>query len=228
MASKKKRSQKERVKEYHSAYDHIPKDYMERLSYLYKECKFTKEDMNYLFDKIDELAQVEWGWVKYIFYMDPSAAPRPRLNPYTFTFYVAGAKFNKEIFDEFKEAHSNMEVVISTPCHLETKVYMKTPASMSPREKIAAELELIAHVNNPDWDNLGKSYSDMVQETLVSNDSIVSRGEVQKFYSILPRIEVTVRFMKKYDCKYNKRIIESRKSFRENPRVLRDTPYILE
>ena len=225
---KKRLSQKERVKEYHSAYDHIPKDYMERLAYLYKECKFTKEDLNYLFEQVDRLSEVEWNSVTYIFYMDPKASPRPRLNPNTFSFYVAGAKFNKEIFDEFKEEHSNMEIVIATPCELETKVYIKTPNSMSPREKLAAELELIHHVNKPDWDNLGKSYSDMVQETLVSDDSIVTRGEVQKFYSILPRIEVTVRFMKKYDCKYNKRVIESRKSFKENPKVLHDVPYILE
>lgn len=228
MARSRKVSQRQKVKDYHSAYDHIPKDYMERLAYLYKEYKFTKEDMNYLFEKIDELAQVEWGWVKYIFYMDPAGSPRPRLNPNTFTFYVSGAKFTKDIFDEFKEVHSEMEVVLSTPCHLETKVYMKTPKSMSIREKLAAELELIAHINSPDWDNLGKNYCDMVQETLISNDSIVSRGEIEKFYSILPRIEVTVRFMKKYDCKYNKRVVESRKSFRENPRVLHDIPYILE
>lgn len=227
MARKKRPSQKERAKEYHLAYDHIPKDYMERLAYLYQECKFTKEDMNYLFEKVDELCNVEWNWVKYIFYMDPSSAPRPKLNPNTFTFYVSGAKFNKQIFDEFKEKHSDMEIVISTPCHLETKTYFKTPRSMSIREKMAAELELLNHVNAPDWDNLGKSYCDMVQETLVSNDSIVSRGEVQKFYSILPRIEVIVHFMKKYDCKYNKRVIESRKSFAENPKVLHDIPYIL-
>lgn len=224
---RKRKSQKEQMQEYHSAYDHIPKDYMERLAYLYQESKFTKEDMNYLFSKIDELTTAKWNWVKYIFYMDPKATPRARLNPNTFTFYVSGAKFNKDIFNKFKEQHSDMEVVISTPCHIETKTYFKTPTSMSIREKMAAELELLAHVNNPDWDNLGKSYSDMVQETLVSNDSIVSRGEVQKFYSILPRIEVTVHFMTVYDCKYNKRTIESRKSFRENPRVLRDIPYIL-
>ena len=224
----KKQTTREKIKVYHSLYDHIPKDYMERLAYLYKECRFTKEDLNYLFEKVDELAEVEWNSVTYIFYMDPKASPRPRLNPNTYSFYVEGAKFNKEIFDEFKEEHSDMEIVISTPCILETKVYVKTPTSMSPREKLAAELELIHHVNKPDWDNLGKSYSDMVQKTLVSDDSIVSRGEVQKFYSILPRIEVTVHFMKKYDCRYNKRTIENRKSFKENPKVLRDVPYIIE
>ena len=226
--AKKRRNTKERIAEYHSLYDHIPKDYMERLAYLHNECNFTKEDLNYLFDKVDELAEVEWNSVTYIFYMDPKASPRPRLNPNTYSFYVEGAKFNKEIFDEFKENHSDMEVVISTPCVLETKVYMKTPNSMSPREKLAAELELIHHINKPDWDNLGKSYSDMVQNTLVSDDSIVSRGEVQKFYSILPRIEVTVHFMKKYDCKYNKRTIENRKSFKNNPKVLTGIPYIIE
>lgn len=225
---RKRLSVKDKIQEYRSAYDHIPKDYLERLSYLYKECRFTKEDVNYLFTKVDELAEVEWNYVTYIFYMDPKATPRPRLNTHTYTFYVEGAKFNKQIFDEFKEHHSDMELVISTPCVLSTKVYVKTPTSMTPREKLAAELELIHHINKPDWDNLGKSYSDMVQSTLVSDDAIVCRGEVEKFYSILPRIEVTVNFMKKYDSKYNKRTVENRKSFKENPKVLRDIPYIIE
>ena len=67
----------------------------------------------------------------------------------------------------------------------------------------------------------------MIQDVLVSNDSLVFEGRVHKGYSILPRIEVTVRFMKTYDCKYNKRTVESRKSFKENDRTIKNLDYII-
>lgn len=218
---------KKAIQQYHENFSNIPKDYMERLAYLYRVYPYTKETLNRLLSKIDDLKTVQWDYIKYIFYMDPRSTPRAKLNTKTFTFYVKDAKNYKEIFDEFKEHSSQMDCVISTPCFLETKVYMETPSGMSLEEKMAAELELIHHVNAPDWDNVGKTYSDMVQKTLVSNDSIICKGSVEKFYSILPRIEVTLRYMKSYDCKYNKRRIESRKSFKENNMTLKDIDYII-
>jgi len=213
--------------DYHVKYDNIPRDYMERLAWLSQEIGFNQKYMEDLLAKINQLAQVQWNEVTYIFYMTPKPTPRPKLAKNTFVFYVSGAKMNKEIFENFVNQHSEMEVVISTPCMLDTKVYIQTPASMSIEEKLAAELELIHNVNAPDWDNLGKTYSDMVQDVLVSNDSIVFKGTVQKFYSILPRIEVNVKFMTIYDCKFNKRSIEKRKSFQENPKTVKDLEYII-
>ena len=168
--ARKKASQKQSILEYNAAYNHIPKDYMERLSWLIVEENITKEDVEELLEYVEELERTEWGEVTYIFYMHPHASPRPRLNPNTFTFYVGGAYYNKNIFDKFMELHSENETVISTPCIMSTKTYTKIPNGMSKQEKIGCELELIHNVNAPDWDNLGKSYCDMVQDALVSND----------------------------------------------------------
>lgn len=224
--SKKKNSIQEAL-EYHEKYGAIPKDYMERLSWLYHDVGFTEKQLLSLLDKIDELANVQWNEVKYIFYMTPKPSPRPRYSSNTFHFYVGGARINKEIMENFVQQHSDMECVISTPCSLNAEVFMPTPAGMNITEKIAAELGIIHNVNAPDWDNLGKAYCDMIQDVLVSNDSLVFEGRVHKGYSILPRIEVTVRFMKTYDCKYNKRTVESRKSFKENDRTIKGLDYII-
>lgn len=224
--SKKKNSIQEAL-EYHEKYGAIPKDYMERLSWLYHDVGFTEKQLLSLLDKIDELANVQWNEVKYIFYMTPKPSPRPRYSSNTFHFYVGGARINKEIMENFVQQHSDMECVISTPCSLNAEVFMPTPAGMNITEKIAAELGIIHNVNAPDWDNLGKAYCDMIQDVLVSNDSLVFEGRVHKGYSILPRIEVTVRFMKTYDCKYNKRTVESRKSFKENDRTIKNLDYII-
>lgn len=227
MASKKKKTSLQEAFDYHEKYGNIPKNYMERLSWLYGEVNFKQEQLVDLLQKLDQLANVEWNEVNYIFYMTPKPTPRPRLSGNTFCFYVSGAKMNKQIFENFVNQHSEMECVISTPCSLDTDVYIQTPAGMSVEEKVAAELGIIHNINAPDWDNLGKTYSDMVQDVLVSNDSLVFRGAVQKFYSVLPRIEVKVRFMTVYDCKYNKRAVERRKSFQENDKTLKDLPSII-
>lgn len=227
MAKRTKKGSAKSIMEYYANYGHIPKDYMERLAWLYQEENYTKEDLEDLLTMVEELKNVDWNEVHYIFYMDPEGAPRPRRNPKTFVFYVSGASYNHKIFEAFAEAHSNMECVISTPCIMETRTYTKIPKGMHKLEKMAAELELIHNVNAPDWDNLGKSYCDMVQEVVVSNDSIVVRGAVEKFYSVLPRIEVDVKFMTKYDCAYNKRTVENRKSFKLNPKTIKDLPYII-
>ena len=205
------------IQEYHDKYDDIPKDWLERLSYLYRLKPYSREILNELIEEIDSLKETEWDEITYIFYMDPRSTPRPKLNRKTFTFYVKNAKNHKQIFDEFIEFHSELNIVISTPTILTTKVYTETPKSMTMKEMMAAELELIHNVNSPDWDNIGKTYCDMIQDTLISNDSIVIKGSVEKIYSILQRIEVNVKFMKKYDCKYNKSSVERRKSFKENP-----------
>ena len=218
---------KQDILEYHANFSSIPKDYLERLAYLYRAYPYQKKDLESLMKKIDALANTSWDSITYVFYMNPKSSPRPKLNTKTFTFYVKDAKNFKQVFDEFKEEHSEMECVISTPCIIETKSYIETPKGMSLEEKMAAELELIHHVNAPDYDNLAKTYTDMVQKTLVSNDSIIFRGISEKYYSILPRIEVTIKFMTAYDCKYNKRSIEKRKSFNENPLTIKNIDYII-
>ena len=215
------------VKKYREKTNGIPKDYMERLAYLYKSINFSKADLDYILQKIDELNELEWGVVKYIFYMDPKTTHRPRINGNTRIFYVKDAKDNKKIFDDFIEYHSDMDCIISTPCYLTTRVYTQTPSNMSKREMLAAELELIHHVVTPDWDNIGKTYSDMIQKTLILDDMIVCKGEVEKFYSILPRVEVDIHFMKSYDCKYNKKRIENRKQFKESDLSMKNLDYII-
>lgn len=217
----------EKVLEYQEKFSHIPKDYQERLVYLYKKYPFKKKNMENLLKHIDELESTSWQTITYIFYMTPAAANRPRLNPGTFIFYVPDAKNHKLMFDRFKDYHSQLNYVISTPCVLSAKVYTETPSGMSIEEKMACELELIHNMNAPDWDNIGKCYCDMVQETLITNDSIVVRGSIEKLYSCLPRVEVYISYMDKYDCRYNKRTVEKRKSFYENEKRKTEIPSIL-
>ena len=82
-------------------------------------------------------------------------------------------------------------------------------------DTILAELGLIKPITTPDWDNLGKTYSDMVQKHLLLNDSLITDGSVSKRYSLKPRIEITITYLLNYDCQYNKKVIEHSKSYKE-------------
>ena len=78
-----------------------------------------------------------------------------------------------------------------------------------------AEMKSLNPVAYPDWDNLGKTYSDMIQDILILNDNIVSRGLVEKHYSIKPRVEIEIEYQEGFDSKFNKRRIQSSKAYQE-------------
>ena len=116
--------------------------------------------------------------------------------------------FCKENLKDFK--------MIATPCKFYADIYFPTPKGMTKEEKLRSELKLIHHVSKPDWDNLGKTYSDMVQNTIILDDSLIIEGKVTKYYSIKPRIEITILFADRYDCKFNEKSIKNRKIYKDN------------
>ena len=62
-----------------------------------------------------------------------------------------------------KENLSEFEL-ITTACKFYCDCYFPIPKSMTKNEKLRAELKLVNHLSKPDWDNLGKTYSDMIQK----------------------------------------------------------------
>ena len=82
---------------------------------------------------------------------------------------------------------------------------------MSKVEMVLAEMGLIRPISKPDWDNIGKAYCDMIQGFLIYDDSLIIKGMSEKFYSIKPRIEITISYMEDFDSKFNKRKMLKRK-----------------
>src|SRR5690606_35289138 len=88
-------------------------------------------------------------------------------------------------------------------------MYLPIPSGMSKIDILLAELKLIRPLSRPDWDNFGKTYSDMIQKHLLLEDCLVVDGRVRKFYSLKPRIEIRIIYQDKFDSKFNKRKVES-------------------
>ncbi len=130
-----------------------------------------------------------WKHNSFIFYFIPKATPRARYTGFGKHFYVSDAMNNQKLMMDFCKKHLQEFPLITTACRFYCDTYFPTPSTMSKEEKIRAELKLIRNMSKPDWDNIGKTYSDMVQNNIILDDSIIVDGRVSKYYSTKPRMK---------------------------------------
>jgi Holliday junction resolvase RusA-like endonuclease len=95
-------------------------------------------------------------------------------------------------------------------------IYVPTPvSSMSKIEIVLAQMKKIRPIGNGDWDNLAKTYCDMMQDILIYNDNIIATGSVDKYYSIKPKVVVSLKYQSDFDCNYNRRKVTGSKSYKK-------------
>lgn len=193
-------------KEYEKRYGEISKNSSERIMSL--ESSFRKNDHNILIDEIKRIKNIKWKRKTFVIYILPKATPRPRLGV-NGTFYVKGAQNNKKIFEKYL-LNQNVNMIY-TPTKFCCKSYFPIPKGMSRIEKVLAEMGLIRPISKPDWDNVGKSYCDMIQGFLIYDDSLIIEGSSKKYYSTKPRIEITISYMEDFDSQFNKKKMLKRK-----------------
>lgn len=190
-------------KEYLEEFEDIPKEDFGRIKYLFDNFNIDKA-MPFINSEINRIKNISYNTLNYVIYLIPKGTPRPRSGKHG-VFYVKGAKDNKTFFKEFSK---NFDItLITTPCKFKCKCYMPIPNSMKPYEKVLSELGFIRPTSKPDWDNLAKTYCDMIQDIILYDDSLIVEGSLSKFYSIKPRIEVEISYMTDYDSQYNKKKI---------------------
>ena len=208
---------KKDLKHYSEKYGNIPNDFNERMLYLFDYFKISDKHLNKIRKKIIKYKQCEWKTIDLVIHFIPKATPRARTSRFAKHFYVSDASSNSKLMEQFVKDNLKEYPLITTACRFYCKTYSPTPTSqMSKEDIVLSELEIIQNMSKPDWDNLGKTYSDMVQKHLILDDSNIIDGRVQKLYSIKPRVEIHIEFMDKYDSKYNKKRVESRKQYIDN------------
>lgn len=193
--------------ELYNKYEDVPVDETERIELLMSRIKDKAVK-----DKINERASliraIGKNSLHFVFYIIPKATPRPRFDPKRKIVYVKGAAVNKKFFKEVMKNYDIKQIV--TPIKFTCDCYLPTPSSMTKSEQILAEMGLIRPISKPDWDNLGKSYSDMIQGVLIQDDSLIIEGVSRKFYSAKPRVEITIEYLKDFDSKFNENKIIKR------------------
>lgn len=208
----KSQSYKNMIEEYQFLYGNVPSDKSSILSFIEKTYKFKDKD----YDKIkldNEASQgIPWESLTIILPIIPKPSPRPRYSGVSGHFYVTGAAENKKLFKYYiKDIYD----IIYTQTHFSIETYLPTPVkSMTRHEIYRAEQGNIRPISNPDWDNLGKTYSDMIQNILILNDNIITDGVVKKYYSIKPRVVIHIEYQQGYDSKFNKKRIQHSTSYK--------------
>lgn len=205
---------KKDLESYKEKYGKISKNFAERFIDLVKHIKLSDSDLKKLKVGVRKLINSKWNELDFVIYFLPKSTPRPRSGR-NGSFYVKGAGDNSKAFKEFIDNSEKEFGIITTPSIFLVDMYFPIPPGMNKIEKILAELKLVRPIAKPDWDNGGKTYSDMIQKHLLLEDSIIIDGRSRKFYSMKPRVEIRIKFMEKYDCKFNKKKIESWKFYKE-------------
>lgn len=217
---------KEDIIKYQAEFSHIPDNKEERLIYMIKEYNINNKDTININEGIKKLSKIKWNKLEYVLYLVPKATPRPRFSKKTKRFFVKDASNYSSLFKAFIESRDgDVPELIVTPTKVTIDAYLPIPNSgMTKLEKILAELGLIRPVSTPDFDNLAKTYTDMVQRHLLLNDSLIIDGRTRKFYSRKPRIEVKFKYMDKHDSRYNKKKVEGWKYFNElEEKIIKDS-----
>lgn len=205
---------KKELKLYQDDYGKVSNDHLERI-YNFLD-GINEKQLVGIRNDIENNLNTKWKTISFIFYFIPKATPRARLSGFGKHFYVADAMNNRKLMEKFVKQELSEFKVIATACKFYCDCYFPIPKTMNKSEKLRAELKLVNNLTKPDWDNLGKTYSDMIQNTIIMDDSLIIEGCVRKFYSSKPRIEITIEYADRYDSKYNMKNITRRKQYLDN------------
>lgn len=221
------KSRKQKANEYKEKYGHIPLDYNERLSWMYDYYKITESKSYEIIQKRDMMiSSLYYKEIRFTLYEDPEGSPRPRFRIINRSNLMNMAASNSEFVHVYsltgkednmfmkklltQEDFIELEHLLCTPCDLEYNVFSKTPGYYSKTDVFLAEIGLKRPIAKPDWDNIGKKYSDMSNNNIWIDDIIVVDAAIHKYYSILPRIEIRLKYLNmvydkhQYDSMINK------------------------
>lgn len=192
---------------YNEKYNYLPDSYDDQLKYLITKTGINESDIK---DEIERITSIQWEEINMSFPIIPYPTPRPRSSS-NGIFYVEGARENWNYMKQSIESKK----VISTAVIFRVDCYFPIPDTMNRKEKILAQMGYIKPLSGGDWDNLGKTYSDAIQQILIINDNIIIDGRCTKNYCIKPRVDIHIEYQLDYDCSYNRRKIESTVSYKK-------------
>lgn len=190
---------------YDEKYGRIPDDADDRLHFLISSFKSNKWEEQFL-PFIQHISKLKWKKETFTFYVIPKATPRPRgfMRGRNVHFYVKGADDHKKFIKFYLKNREDIEL-IQTSVKFDCKVFLPIPSTMRSVEQLAAELGFIRPMAKPDWDNLAKTYCDMINDVIIADDKNIVEGRLRKYYSIKPRIEITLEYLEDFDSDFNRK-----------------------
>ena len=222
--------------EYSEKYGMIPLNYEERLSYMYDKYNINENKQKQILYSIQDM-QYKLKYLDYniVLYENPEGAERPKMRLVNRHNISDMAKSNGSFIHVYspKAKEDNMymkrligeeldelKYLICTPSIVDVNVYIETPKQFNNVDVFLSEMGIIRPIKKPDWDNIGKKYTDMLNLNVWIDDDIVIDGAVHKYYSILPRVEINIRYLNMFYNKQQYNQMRKRKQYEKGREVL--------
>lgn len=209
------KSRKQRAKDYEETYGAISTDVYERLKDFLGD-KFNEDLLLEAQKRIEEAKNtLKYYQVKMTFYEEPIQSHRPRANYGTRGLYVPLAKENMDFIKKFIKKLKKDIKLIAVPMKVELIAYLPMPKNLKPVEVLLYETCHDMASSKPDFDNILKAYVDMIQDSIILDDDIVSESIFKKYYSLKPRVELTITYTNGYVSEHTYKKITGRKTFKD-------------
>ena len=229
----KSKSRKQKQKDYQNKYGEIPIDFNDRLSYMIDCFNLNDAKMQEILSKRDIMLQNLFFYKCKVVQLleEPEGSCRPRFtmltkgnfnklainNSMIHVYTPRAAEDNRYMKELCEEELVELNQLINTPCVVQYDAFYKTPSSYNVTDIFLSEIGLIRpSISKPDWDNLGKKYCDMYNHNVWIDDALVYDASVHKYYSILPRIEIRLKYLNTVYNKQQFKQIVSRKDWDES------------
>ena len=228
----KRKSRDQKHDDYVIKYGEIPIEYKDRLSWMYDKYHISESKAFDILTKRDMMLQsLQFFDTEIILFEVPEGSPRPRVrlvnrknisnmamsNPnFIHVYSLTGHEdnvFMKRLMSQ--EDFTALDSMICTPCIIDIYAFFKTPSYYTNEDTILAEIGLHRPVCKPDWDNIGKKYSDMFNANVWLDDTLVIDGSIHRYYSILPRIEIKLKYLNMAYNRYQYENIKKRTDYQD-------------
>lgn len=152
-------------------------------------------------EKVDEsindyMNKDSYQSINLIYYGEPKAQARARLSSNFSHFYDPDKSFKQFVNEQIRNQLGSDFKPISKEIYFTARYYKTTPKKYGRTDRVLAELGVLRPIVKPDIDNYEKLFYDALHGLLYTDDSVVIRGDHQKFYSCKPRVEVEILFKK--------------------------------
>lgn len=229
------KNKKQKMMEYQQKYSNIPRDYIQRLDWLYNELKIDdKKSEEILQARQAMIDSTYYETIKIVLYEEPEYTPRPRAriinkkgiinaatgnNSFIQVYSITGRQ-NREYMKMFVNDNlQELEQLLCTPCDIEYRCYFKTPNYYNKTQKFLAEIGLDRPITKPDFDNIEKAYSDSFTYNIWLDDIFVVDAMIRKYYSVLPRVEIDLKYSNQLYNLHQYKRITNRKDFTNEMQV---------
>lgn len=224
------KSRKEKSEEYDQKYGFIPRDNEERLAWLINQFKLSPSRMDDIIQKKRNMEScLQYYEYKLILYEDPEGAKRPRfrlVNRKNYMNVAIQAKdfvhvYSPNAADDHRFMHRlvdqeliQLNGLISTPMQVSINTFSHTPSYFNQADTILAEIGLHRPMQKPDVDNIEKKYYDAFNYNIWLDDSLIIDADIHKYYSVLPRLEIYIRYLNYITNAYQYNQIINRKDYK--------------